>query len=236
MGVTSFLYDPGPVVERQCDLCSASFEIHENFPISTCDSCMQERQAAEAEAERKQRLRSIWDGTRVPEFYEWCSFQALEALPPAEQARRVKDPTGIERAKAAHDAKRVVLAGPAGVGKTVLATCLLRSWNDRGIHGAFVDSFELATARAKCRLGDEALEVERATAAPVLVLDDLLAKGGPHDAAPDVLHARHARQKTTIITTGFSMQDVKNKLGDGIARRVYEGATIIELQPAKRAA
>lgn len=233
--IDSFLLNPGPVIDRRCDLCGAAFEVHENFPISSCDACVAEKRAAQEEAERKKELQSIWDSTRVPPFYEWCSFQALEALPPAERTRRVKDPSGIERARAAMDAPRIVLCGPAGAGKTVLATCLLRSWNERSIRGAFVDAFELATARAKSRLGDEAEEVERAVRAPVLVLDDLLAKTGPHDAAADVIHARHARQRTTIITTGFSKQDVTARLGDGIARRVYEGAHIIELRPARRA-
>jgi DNA replication protein DnaC len=218
--------DLADLVTITCE-CGAPFEAPRKFASKFCETCTAARQEADRIARAR---RDAWAKTVVPDFYEWVSFKALANLPPAERARRVKDASAIPKAKAAVDAQRVVLMGKdAGIGKTVLATAILRAHNDRGTPGAFVDAYELATARGRARLGDEAGVVDRAMRAPVLVIDDLLAKSGPHDAAPDVVHVRHAKMLKTIVTLGFSRDDVKARLGDGIARRIFEGALVIEM-------
>jgi DNA replication protein DnaC len=146
----------------------------------------------------------------------------------------VKDASAIERAKAAIDAERVVLTGPAGVGKTVLGTCLLRAMSTtRGATASFVDAYMLGSARAQHELGaGEAPAVASAMRMPLLLLDDL---GGdrPTVQSPiaDVIFERHQRMRSTIVTTGFDLEAIRAKYGDGVARRVFEGAVVIALKP-----
>lgn len=208
----------------------------------TCPACTQRRRAEE-EAERPAReaqKRREQDDLAVdgvlPAFYMWASFEALEALPPNERARRSKDPTGLERAKGALEATRIVISGPAGAGKTVLASCILRAWvRERGQRPGFIDGYELAVARAHAGLGAEAPSVKRALERAVLIVDDLAAKpANPmFDATADVIHARHKSNLRTIVTHGFDLATLKAKLGDGITRRLYEDAVRIELRPSK---
>jgi DNA replication protein DnaC len=235
-GFDSILRDLQDLVPLTC-ACGAEFRIPRKFAKGSpgrCDACTRAREGAQQARERRARLES-----RVPEMYRWCSFEALAELDPAERARRVKDPTGIARALAAsEDAKRIVISGPAGAGKTVLAHCIFRRWGERHPDhpGVFVDGYELATARARVRLGDEAPVVTNALRASALLIDDLMAKPGnpAHDATSDVIFERHQRMRSTIITCGFSKDEVRARLGDGIARRVYENACHIDLKPPKR--
>lgn len=204
-----------------------------------CPACTERHCADEEAREAAERRRRIEDAVvkDVPERYKWATFEALAALPADERARRVKDPTGIQRAIAASGSTRVVLSGPAGSGKTLLAMCLVRVWaKQKGRSIAVVDGYELASARARASLGEEAPAVVRALRAGMLVLDDLGAKvGNPQfDATSDVIHDRHKSEMMTVVTTGFSVVDLKAKYGDGIARRLFEDAAHIELRPTRR--
>ena len=187
---------------------------------SWCSACDDRRRA---EDERRQR-----DGATthtIPTRYRWCRFDAPELV------QRVRDAAAIERAKAAVDAERVAFLGAAGIGKTVLGTCLLRAMASKlGTSGRFTDAYVLNLARAHASLGEEAAPVENALHADVLLLDDLGAeKACAQSAIGDVLHARHAAMRRTIVTTGFSVDGIRAKYGDGVARRVFESATVIEL-------
>ncbi len=135
--------------------CGAEYNIPRIFVMSDpgkCGKCIDcERARQEAEERRRDCIRRTHE--TKPEFYKWATFDALDGLPDVERRRRVKDPSGIAKAKAALESTRILLVGDAGVGKTVLATCVLGVWSERGIRGLFVDGYQLATARAHSGLG-----------------------------------------------------------------------------------
>jgi DNA replication protein DnaC len=89
----------------------------------------------------------------------------------------------------------------------------------------------LAKARAEHRLGGgEAPLVADAKTTPLLLLDELGAEATRgDDAVAEVIHERHANERVTIYTTPFSVDELGLKFGGGIARRVFEGATVIAL-------
>lgn len=233
MGVVRPDFPVFRMVTKRC-ACGVEFEtiIHDRSGL--CGEC-REREERRHEADRRRAETVAATVSTIPEFYRWATFEGLAALPPGERAKRVKDKTAIGRAKAAIEAKRVVLSGVAGMGKTVLASCLLRAWADRGERGLFTDAFRLANERAHSPLGHESPTVDRAMRCPAVLIDDLLAKRGTntHDARGDVIFERHQRARRTVITLGHTVDDVRADLGDGIARRVFEDAFVIDLQQAK---
>lgn len=207
--------------------CGVSFEAIAEFvePGLKCAGCRESERRAE---EREQNRRRIIDYAlaSIPERYHWATFDAPEL------AQRVKDPRAIIDARGAIEAERVVLMGPAGVGKTVLSACLLRACAARGTYVMFVDALALSQARAHHALGSEAPLVVEARRAKVLVLDDVGSDKQIHNSAVgDVIFERHQRMRRSIITTGFTPEQLKERYGDGIARRIFEGAAIIDLRP-----
>ena len=48
------------------------------------------------------------------------------------------------------------------------------------------------------------------------------------NAVPDVLFERHAEGRPTWLTTAMTREAMAERYGDGLARRVYEGAKIID--------
>jgi DNA replication protein DnaC len=216
----------GADLEASPHTCAGGCGSKMHRPDVFCSACDERRRAEE---ERRGRQRATLRA--VPKGFQWASFEAPELV------SRVRDAAALEKAKAAalKGAGRIVLTGPAGLGKTVLGVCILRVLADaRGIIGGFVDGYELAVARAHAELGAEAPLVDSAMRAGVLVLDDIgTGKATTHDATADVIHRRHAEELPTVFTTGFSLEEIRTKFGDGIARRIFEGSTVIELKAGK---
>jgi hypothetical protein len=75
------------------------------------------------------------------------------------------------------------------------------------------------------------LEIRRATRAPALLLDDL---GSDADIASNpvagIIIERHAEERVTWITTGLSPDDIAQRYGGGIARRICEGAAALRFE------
>jgi DNA replication protein DnaC len=79
-------------------------------------------------------------------------------------------------------------------------------------------------ARAQHGLGQgEPTEVERALSAHLLVLDDLGSeRNTATNAVPDVIFERAYAGRPTWVTTWMTAEQVAQRYGDGIARRLWE--------------
>lgn len=180
--------------------------------------CFECTVAAERRADRG-RIISAGERTIPPEF-GWARLDAPELTRRVDSRRKPLEQV-IKRLLAAH---RAVLAGGSGAGKTSLAVACLRQRLDCGAR--FVSALELASARIQHAAGDgEAAIVQMAMGARLLVLDDLGEE--PHTATSavrDVIRARHASGLPTWITTGLRSNEIVAKYGDGIRRRVFDGA------------
>jgi DNA replication protein DnaC len=166
----------------------------------------------------------------LPARYRWCSFDAPELR------FRVKDQRAFDRVKAAADdmtIDRLVLIGPTGVGKTILSSAfLVRRCHRLARVGHFTTSYTLSAARAYARLGETPADIVAAIEAECLVLDDLGAEGiAPNSAIPEVLHERHSRLQCTVVTCGFTVEQVRGRYGDGLRRRLIENAEVVEMRP-----
>lgn len=178
-------------------------------------------------AERKDRgarARQLLEGVVPPEF-AWASFASPHLPLRCSGGSRV-----IGRALEAVGSRRVVLVGGSGVGKTSLAVAMMRLWVEKRAQAAhFTLSTELASARTRAPFGRESSEVTDANAAPLLVLDDLGADADvPRSAVAEVIFKRHAEQRPLWITTWLTPEKMSVRYGDGITRRIFEGARVIE--------
>lgn len=149
---------------------------------------------------------------------------------------RVRSDVARSRAAKALDARALIAEGPAGSGKSTLVCAMLGARARRLIgegrrwHGAmFVSAIDLGRSRSVSRLGEEPEIVLDAMRAKVLVIDDLGAES-PRDSEPivQVIHARHDAEAPTWITTGITAEEIATRYGGGIARRIYEGAIVID--------
>lgn len=162
----------------------------------------------------------------IPKRFRWATLGA-SAL-----ALRVSPPTAVQLAEDALGRKfAMVLTGGAGNGKTSLGCALVRRMAKlTGLVGHYADCIELAYARKMHPLGKgEAPEVLAAMQAGVLFLDELGAETGVDQTIEQIIRARHNHERPTIYGTPHSAASLTGRYGDGVARRVYEGATIIEL-------
>jgi DNA replication protein DnaC len=188
------------------------------------------REAEEEQARHSAMFESVW--ARIP--------RAFRDLRPNTVAARTKRPAAIEEARQALVAALgggpplVTLVGPTGVGKTSLAAAIVaehveagmpvgagRKRFARGFGVRFYLSADLARARERSPLGDEARDVADALAATILVIDELGGENPRHiETIEEVIHRRHADILPTVITTGLSGAQLSGRYSGGISRRI----------------
>jgi DNA replication protein DnaC len=158
----------------------------------------------------------------IPEAFRWSTLDSA--------ALRLRaPPAAVERARESVRIPRVVLVGPAGAGKTSLLCAMLRARceDDRVL---FAPAWRLGLARSKHPLGEgDPLDVRRALAVDVCGLDDMGSeRQTATNAVPDVIFERHAEGRALWVTTAMGQEEMAQRYGDGIARRVFEHARIID--------
>lgn len=160
----------------------------------------------------------------VPSQFRWASFDAPDLVD------RIPRREAIQEAREACTKRRVVLVGPAGHGKTSLAAAMFRHRASRGERNAWAAAWRLGVVRMQYDLGKgEPPMVKKALAAPILVIDDVgIEKNTPTNALPDILFERHQEGMATWLTTAMTRKQTADRYGDGIARRVFEGARVID--------
>lgn len=167
----------------------------------------------------------------IPPRYRWASL--VEPF----MANRVRIWPSI-RAKVATceaRARNIVLRGAAGCGKTSVLAALVRAELEVGRLGVrWVAARDLATTRAQHDLGEVSSLESMAMSCRVLALDDL---GNDRrtqlSAVDDVILERHDRELVTWTTTALSPDELTARYGAGVARRIYEGALVLDLGAPK---
>lgn len=159
----------------------------------------------------------------IPREHAWARFSAPELGQRTDRAAWAQ----LHRALVGA-AKTVVLAGHAGTGKTTLATAAYRQLLETGGHrtGLWLPVARMvAAATRESRLGEEPRVLGQARRCSVLLLDDLGAepRGDLSRATvDDVISERHREQRWTIVTSGLSAEQMLERYGAGVHRRLTE--------------
>lgn len=183
-----------------------------------------ERRRVESEHKRAER-RTLAFENGLPPALRWAKVDA------AELGTRCSVANPGAWAKANWQAKRVVFVGPAGAGKSSLAVAMLRWAFEAGRSACFSAAHRLGTIRIQTAAGlGEPEYIAKALAADVTLIDDLgIEKMTQNNAVPDVIIDRHLEDRATWVTTGLSSEQIAQRYGDGVRRRIYEGAVGIRL-------
>lgn len=183
----------------------------------------------------------------VPALYRRATLQTIGAY-----VGKTAHALAIQRAPDLVRARGVsaVFVGPAGSGKTTLAAALFReAMAPADARGIFALAWRLGLSRARHPLGQgDPPDYTAAITAPLLVLDDVGTEPGaiPNPVA-EAIFERHAEGLPTWITTGLSdaavasrkglaaasAAAIASRYGDGIARRIYEGAVVFDCSGQK---
>lgn len=187
--------------------------------ISPCWDC----QRAE-ETKREQATAEARKG--LPERFAWATLEAPEMLARVHVVGRSGQRVSVADAARhvlAHRGPAVTFLGPAGSGKTSFAVACLRT-----VPGPmYVAAATLERARIEHRAGEgESPLVRRALSARVLLIDDLgQDKPSSVSAVEAVILARHDASAATWVTSGLSPDEIANRYGEGVRRRLTEPGT-----------
>jgi DNA replication protein DnaC len=129
----------------------------------------------------------------------------------------------------------LVLLGPVGVGKTWQAAAAFRAvCHDRGLEGLAISVPDLLAGTLPS--APERLSLRTYEKIPVLLLDDLV--GGLSEWKTDVLfqliNARDAGNRLTIITSNLLREDVRERLGERMASRLSHRMRLVVLEGPDR--
>lgn len=206
--------------------------------ISTPGICARcgARETTDAEA----RARQARLDRAMPPLYQDVTWETLPSLmnEAGTEPRVALSPQEIEDVREAFATHlRVILLGPAGGGKSTLAAAHVRDALDGGVVNA---RFFSARTLIDKPGGDPLEELIRTSANRATVIDDL---GTEFHGAPagsglaaqrivvidNALRDRHERKLGYVITTEYDQPRIEHFYGDGLARRIFEGALIIPI-------
>lgn len=187
-------------------------------PGEVCWDC---RMTSQRSREREGRLARA--ARSVPSGFSWVSFDAPEL------ATRVKRPDLIASARKLVEHSNVVLRGPAGRGKTTVGVAMLRAWVERhDTPAVFLPAHRLSGGAFV--LDDDLLS------APLVLIDDLGSERAmSSNLLPDLVYERHARDRGLWVTTWMNVDQIAVRYGDGIARRLFERAAVLDFGGAPNA-
>lgn len=198
--------------------------------LAAADNTPEKIAEREAASERSKLKRSL-ELSRIPPRYQW----ALEH--PKAATTLGCDASTAKRLGVIPSDRCAAFRGPTGAGKTTLACLALwgAKLRDRNLRVLFVTATELERERRVTRLGTDSAELERrATAADIVLIDEIGQEVGAFSPLVDIVFARYDALKPTWVTTGVGASTLSEKYGAGFVRRIFEGAEVFTLTSAKK--
>lgn len=204
-----------------------------------CPQCTAEREEKEREEEEKRETKRILSQCKEsniePEFY----FKKLEDFIPQSESQQ----KALEASKKLiyGDLKKVVLLGPNGVGKTMLASIVTRE-----LCGKIYSMYEISamirdTYTAKAKKSELDIVYELASI-PFLAIDEMGRSAGSNSEMnwlSFILDKRHTRKLPfMLISNRHLMRNCKNRgcpdcfenfIGNDCLSRLYEDSAVITI-------
>ena len=190
------------------------------------------------------RLKRILDEGMIPPRYHGYTWDTWLALPPskrkgADKMYKAARQFAEFKEKPEADTKYcLVLAGPPGVGKTGLGTCVLMDWARAGYGVYWLDCNRfLFTIRSTYNDNPEVNTdqvINAAARAPRLLFDDMgdMSRFDPvtdhtRDRLYEVFSERFNRMLPTLVTTNLDQEAFERQFGPRLTRRVIESSVWI---------
>ena len=110
--------------------------------------------------------------------------------------------------------------GSVGCGKSFMSNCIAKALMDKGTPVTYVSAmklFDILSAHIFGRQTAGAAEYEMLYSCPLLIIDDLGTEIGSSAVSSglfDVLNERDLKSLSTIISTNYSMAELKDKYSD----------------------
>jgi len=193
------------------------------------------------------RRNQMLAATRIPPRYENCTFDSYKPSPAIDDA-------GLSQRKALNDSKYIVdkypaevgllFLGPCGVGKTHLATAIIRELALKGVPCLFYDFRdllkEIQDSYNPISQMTELKVLEPVYDAEVLVLDELGASKPTdwvRDTMTQIINTRYNDKKLTIFTSNYlderqnpNEETLTDRVGVRLRSRLHEMCRVVMIE------
>ncbi len=221
-------YDTG----ETCPVCGEHIWAIQAFGHELRKPCKcKETEAAEwaekKDREQKQkRLERRKERSQIPKRFEACALNTFSKRQGTEQAFEACKSWLLNRYENIRAGRGLIIAGPAGTGKTHLGAAILNCCLQDYI-SVFWDVGEnlLKLLPDGSPAGDQQRIMEDACKAPVLLLDDLGAEKPTEWTQKQltvIINDRYKATLPTIITTNWVGKDLCNRIGERCYSRLME--------------
>ncbi len=202
--------------------------------LAWCKACLAREESGERLRDEQAELAPALES--VPRSWRWSRLGAALLHERVNGARALI----ADVMRVAPWPNGVTILGAGGRGKTSIAVAILHAWIESRVEipveerktARFVSARMLPLAKGEHAAGRGGSEYMSAITAAFVVLDDLGSEGDmPHAraAVADVLAERFAWERPTVVTTFLEEPAIRQRYGDGIARRMFERPLVLNL-------
>lgn len=172
------------------------------------------------------------------DYYPDDFVEETTGLTPRDNIRKILHTAQIFAEHFAETHDNLLLYGNTGVGKTFLTHCIAREALDKSYTVVYLTSLGLFDILEKNKFDRELSSVEKSATVSyilncdLLIIDDLgteLNNSFTSSQLYQVLDTRLVHQKSTIISTNLSFDDLRERYSERIFSRITSGYTLLKL-------